>query len=102
MWVLEMLQNWAVEAVSTDQTKKEKKVSEKVNEKVLKKAKKQIEKGVEKFSDKKSDSYARDVEHNINAWCSIWEDSKKAKAYREWWNGIYKHMAELEKEKEEK
>ena len=34
------------------------------------------------MSEVKSGSYARDVEHNINAWCSIWEDSNKAKAYR--------------------
>lgn len=40
-----------------------------------------------------SGSYARDVEHNINAWCSIWEDSAKAKAYRAQWNEIYKQMA---------
>lgn len=38
-------------------------------------------------------SYARDVEHNINAWCSIWEDSAKAKAYRAQRNEIYKMLA---------
>lgn len=96
MWVLEMLQKWT-EAVSVVETKKEKKVSEKT----LKKAKKQIEKGVDRFSDKKSDSYWKDVEHNINAWCSIWEDSNKSKAYRKNWNDIYKYMAEAEKEKEQ-
>lgn len=61
--------------------------------KQIKKNLKQIEKWVEDFSEKKSDSYWRDVEHNINAWCSIWEDSKKSKAYREQWNWIYKQMA---------
>lgn len=66
----------------------------KVNDiKQLKKKLKQIEAGVEYFSDKKSDSYWKDVEHNINAWCSIWEDSNKAKAYRNQWNEIYKKMA---------
>ena len=62
-------------------------------EKVLKKAKKQIEKWVENFSEKRWDSYARDVEHNINEWCSIWETPSKAKTYREQWNNIYKQMA---------
>lgn len=97
MWVLEMLQKWT-EAVSVVETKKEKKVSEKT----LKKAKKQIEKGVDRFSDKKSDSYWKDVEHNINAWCSIWESSTRAKAYREGWNNIYKYMGELNSQNEEK
>ena len=46
------------------------------------------------FSEKKSYSYARDVEHNLNAWCSIWEDSNKAKAYRKQWNEIYASLAE--------
>lgn len=96
MWVLETLQNMVEWVPATE--KKEEQVKEKekkFSEKALKKAKKQIEKGVEKFSDKKSDSYWKDVEHNTNAWCSIWEDSKRSKAYREWWNGIYKYMAEL-------
>lgn len=61
--------------------------------KELKKKLKQIEAGVEDFSEKRSNSYTKDIEHNINAWCSIWEDSKKAKAYREQWNWIYKQMA---------
>ena len=73
---------------------KEAKEEVKVNDiKQLKKKLKQIEAGVEDFSEKKSDNYWRDVEHNINAWCSIWEDSKKAKAYRDQWNNIYKQMA---------
>ena len=46
------------------------------------------------MSEVKSGSYARDVEHNINAWCSIWEDNNKAKAYRKSWNDIYKLMAQ--------
>ena len=46
------------------------------------------------FSEKKSHSYARDVEHNLNAWCSIWEDNNKAKAYRKQWNEIYASLAE--------
>lgn len=66
---------------------------EKSNIKELKKKLKQIEKWVEDFSEKRWDSYWRDIEHNINTWCSIWEDSKKAKAYREQWNGIYKAMS---------
>lgn len=49
---------------------------------------------LDSMSEVKSGSYARDVEHNINAWCSIWEDSNKAKAYRKSWNDIYKLMAQ--------
>lgn len=58
------------------------------------KATKQISKGVEEFSEKRGNSYARDVEHNLNAWCSIWEDNNKAKAYRKQWNEIYASLAE--------
>ena len=60
---------------------------------------KQWPKVLDSFSES-SGSYARDVEHNINAWCSIWEDSAKAKAYRAGWNEIYKQMA-LAKESQE-
>lgn len=54
---------------------------------------KQWPKVLDTFSES-SGSYARDVEHNINAWCSIWEDSAKAKAYRAQWNEIYKMLAQ--------
>lgn len=53
---------------------------------------KQWPKVLDSFSES-SGSYARDVEHNINAWCSIWEDSAKAKAYRAQRNEIYKMLA---------
>lgn len=58
-------------------------------------AKKQtkLEKGIENLSKRKEGSYQKEVEHNINAWCSIWEDSNKAKAYRKAWNDIYKFLA---------
>jgi len=55
---------------------------------------------LDSMSEVKSGSYARDVEHNINAWCSIWEDSAKAKAYRAWWNEIYKQMALVKQSQE--
>lgn len=59
----------------------------------LKKKLKEIERWVDNFSEKRSWDYWRDVEHNINEWCSIREDSRKAKAYRDQWNNIYKQMA---------
>lgn len=52
---------------------------------------KQWPKVLDSFSES-SGSYARDVEHNINARCSIWEDSAKAKAYRAGWNEIYANL----------
>lgn len=68
-----------------------------------KKAIKAINKGVENFSEKKSDSYWKDVEHNINARCSIRESSDKSKAYRKQRNDIYAHLREEEEKiKEEK
>lgn len=90
MWILDQLKSTEPKEVNLKEVKKQKKAAKAIN------------KGVEKFTEKKSDSYWKDVEHNTNAWCSIREDSRKAKAYRDQWNWIYKYMWELEKENENK
>ncbi len=58
-------------------------------------AKKQtkLEQGIENLSKRKEGYYQREVEHNINDRCSIWEDSNRAKAYRKGRNDIYKFLA---------
>lgn len=75
------------------EVKEVKEVKNEKKERLMNKAKEEVDKWVEDFSENRGNSYARDIEHNINLWCSIWEDSNKAKAYRKQWNDIYSKMA---------
>ena len=70
-----------------------KEVSKVKEERLMNRAKGEVDRWVDNFSEKRGSSYARDIEHNINEWCSIWEDSNKAKVYRKQWNDIYSKMA---------
>lgn len=51
---------------------------------------------IDELGERREGNYGKEVEHNINAWCSIWENKNQSKNYRDAWNEIYAYLSKNE------